>query len=74
MWAVEESERLNERFMKLRSFYLFDTRFCNIASGNEKGDVEESGEAEPADVPDTGAGGDQHRHRFGAETEGELRA
>ena len=32
--------KLNERFMKLRSFYLFDTRFCNIASGNEKGDVE----------------------------------
>jgi len=32
--------RLNERFMQLRSFYLFDTRFCNIESGNEKGDVE----------------------------------
>jgi transposase len=32
--------KLNERFMQLRSFYLFDTRFCNIASGNEKGDVE----------------------------------
>lgn len=32
--------KLNERFLKLRSFYLFDTRFCNIASGNEKGDVE----------------------------------
>ena len=31
---------LNERFVQLRSFYLFDTRFCNIASGNEKGDVE----------------------------------
>jgi transposase len=32
--------KLNERFMQLRSHYLFDTRFCNIASGNEKGDVE----------------------------------
>jgi transposase len=32
--------QLNERFMQLRSFYLFDTRFCNIESGNEKGDVE----------------------------------
>jgi transposase len=32
--------KLNERFVQLRSFYLFDTRFCNIASGNEKGDVE----------------------------------
>ena len=32
--------KLNERFLQLRSFYLFDTRFCNIASGNEKGDVE----------------------------------
>jgi transposase len=32
--------KLNERFVRLRSHYLFDTRFCNIASGNEKGDVE----------------------------------
>jgi transposase len=32
--------KLNERFKELRSWYLFDTRFCNIASGNEKGDVE----------------------------------
>jgi transposase len=32
--------KLNERFMQLRSFYLFETRFCNIESGNEKGDVE----------------------------------
>jgi transposase len=31
---------LNERFVQLRSFYLFDTRFCNIESGNEKGDAE----------------------------------
>ena len=31
---------LNERFVQLSSFHLFDTRFCNIESGNEKGDVE----------------------------------
>ncbi len=31
---------LNKRFKELRSFYLFETRFCNIARGNEKGDVE----------------------------------
>ncbi|MHC4406800.1 MAG: IS21 family transposase [Planctomycetota bacterium] len=32
--------RLNKRFRELRSWYLFDTRFCNVAKGNEKGDVE----------------------------------
>jgi transposase len=32
--------QLNERFKQLRSFYLFETRFCNVAKGNEKGDVE----------------------------------
>jgi len=32
--------RLNRRFKELRSWYLFDTRFCNVAKGNEKGDVE----------------------------------
>lgn len=31
---------LNETFKKLRCHYLFDTRFCNVARGNEKGDVE----------------------------------
>jgi transposase len=35
-----KERKLNERFLQLRSFYLFDTRFCNIASGNETGDVE----------------------------------
>jgi transposase len=35
-----KERKLNERFVQLRSFYLFDTRFCNIESGNEKGDVE----------------------------------
>lgn len=32
--------RLNARFLELRSWYLFDTRFCNVAKGNEKGHVE----------------------------------
>ena len=32
--------KLNQRFRELRSWYLFDTRFCNVARGNEKGDVE----------------------------------
>lgn len=32
--------RLNPRFLELRSWYMFDTRFCNVARGNEKGDVE----------------------------------
>jgi transposase len=32
--------RLNERFKHLRSWYVFESRFCNVARGNEKGDVE----------------------------------
>lgn len=35
-----KERRLNERFRQLRSWYLFDTRFCNVGRGNEKGDVE----------------------------------
>jgi transposase len=31
---------LNRRFTYLKAWYLFETRFCNIAKGNEKGDVE----------------------------------
>src|SRR5712691_6665280 len=31
---------LNQKFVELRSWYLFDTRFCNVASGHEKGHVE----------------------------------
>jgi len=34
------SRRLNKRFKELRAWYLFETRFCNVAKGNEKGDVE----------------------------------
>ena len=30
------------KFRELRSHYLFDTRFCNVARGNEKGHVENS--------------------------------
>lgn len=32
--------RLNPLFIALRSHYLFDSRFCNVESGNEKGRVE----------------------------------
>jgi len=35
-----KDRRLNKRFKELRAWYLFETRFCNIAKGNEKGDVE----------------------------------
>jgi hypothetical protein len=35
-----QERRLNQRFRELRSWYLFETRFCNIGRGNEKGDVE----------------------------------
>jgi transposase len=32
--------KLNERFLELRSWFLFESRFCNVARGNEKGHVE----------------------------------
>ena len=39
--VLEKGKRvLNKRFKELRSGYLFDTRFGNVAKGNEKGDVE----------------------------------
>jgi len=31
---------LNEKFKQLRCHYLFESRFCNVARGHEKGDVE----------------------------------
>lgn len=31
---------LNKKFVELRSWYLFASRFCNVARGNEKGHVE----------------------------------
>jgi len=35
-----QDRRLTKRFLELRAWYLFETRFCNVAKGNEKGDVE----------------------------------
>ena len=35
-----QDRRLNPHFVALRSHYLFEIRFCNVASGNEKGHVE----------------------------------
>ena len=35
-----QERRLTKKFVELRSHFLFETRFCNIASGNEKGDAE----------------------------------
>lgn len=32
--------KLNRKFVELKSWYLFDSRFCNVAKGNEKGHVE----------------------------------
>ena len=32
--------KLTQAFLQLRSHYLFESRFCNVACGNEKGDVE----------------------------------
>lgn len=31
---------LTQKFLELKNYYMFDTRFCNPAKGNEKGDVE----------------------------------
>jgi len=35
-----KKRKLNKRFKELRCWYLFESRFCNVARGNEKGDVE----------------------------------
>lgn len=35
-----KERRLTKRFLELRAWYLFETRFCDVAKGNEKGDVE----------------------------------
>lgn len=37
-----KGRQLTHRFVALRSHYLFQSRFCNVASGNEKGHVENS--------------------------------
>mgnify|MGYP006290298933 CR=1 FL=1 len=47
-----QDRRLTKHFIELRSHYLFATRFCNVASGNEKGTRRESGQARPADAHD----------------------
>ena len=36
----KKTRKLNPTFKEMRSWYLFDTRFCNVARGNEKGAVE----------------------------------
>jgi transposase len=33
-----KNRRLTQRFQELRAWYLCETRFCNVAKGNEKGD------------------------------------
>ena len=38
-----KNRRRTKRFQERRAWYLFETRFCNIAKGNEKGDVENGG-------------------------------
>ncbi len=38
--VVGRERALSRKFLELRSHYLFETRFCNIARGNEKGHVE----------------------------------
>jgi transposase len=41
IWVGRAQERkLNKTFIHLRSHYLFESRFCNVASGHEKGRVE----------------------------------
>ena len=37
-----KNRQLTQRFLALRSHYLFTSRFCNVASGNEKGHAENS--------------------------------
>jgi transposase len=37
-----KNRKLTQRFIALRSHYLFTSRFCNVESGNEKGHVENS--------------------------------
>ena len=41
IWVGQDGERRpNETFVRLRSHYLFESRFCNVDSGHEKGRVE----------------------------------
>lgn len=38
--VVGRERSLNKKFLEMRSHYLFQTRFCNVARGNEKGHTE----------------------------------
>jgi len=40
--VIGRERSLNKKFLELRSHYLFLTRFCNVARGNEKGHTENS--------------------------------
>jgi transposase len=35
--GVGKERKLNARFVEMRCHYVFNSRFCNVASGNEKG-------------------------------------
>lgn len=35
--GVGKERKLNRRFVKMRCHYVFNSHFCNVASGNEKG-------------------------------------
>lgn len=35
-----QERELTAKFKELRAYYVFESRFCNVASGNEKGHVE----------------------------------
>lgn len=38
--VMGRERQLNRKFVELRSHYLFQSRFCNVAKGNEKGHTE----------------------------------
>jgi len=38
--GIGKERKLNSRFIEMRCHYVFNSRFCNVASGNEKGRAE----------------------------------
>ena len=40
--VIGRERTLNKKFLEMRSHYLFQSRFCNVARGNEKGHTENS--------------------------------
>ena len=38
--GIGKERKLNPRFIEMRCHYVFNSRFCNVASGNEKGRAE----------------------------------